>query len=84
MLLKKSDQHFYIVDWDIPSEPTSKRRAFYRHLEKLKLNLGLFSKMSTKSVLVTIDRRLAQRVYNLASQYGVANIYIAKELDENL
>lgn len=73
--LKKTDQHFFIVDYDVPREPQSKRRAFYRKLSKIKQKMGLFGKMSTKSVLITTDKALAAQTYRLAKTYGRANIY---------
>lgn len=74
--LKKTNQHLYIVDYDVPREPQSKRRAFYRRLSKLKEKINLFGKMSTKSVVTTTDRALATQIYNLAKTYGgKANFY---------
>lgn len=73
--LKKNNQHLYIVDYDVPREPQSRRRAFYRQLSKLKEKMGLFGKISTNSVVVTTERVLATEVYNLAKTYGKANLY---------
>jgi len=84
MLPKKSNHLLYLVDWDVPREPQSHRRAFYRYLEKLKLQMDLFGRMSTKSVLVTTDQRLAEKIYRLACQFGVANIYIAEKFNVDL
>ena len=80
--LLRHKRHLYIVDYDVPREPKSKRRAFYRHLAKIRKQMGLFGKMSTMSVLITIDRHLAEKVYYLASKYGRANIYVGRKLDE--
>jgi len=59
---------FWIVDWDIPL--TRNRYRFYRDLAKLKKELGLHGKMSSMSVLITVDGHLAHRVYELATRYA--------------
>lgn len=69
------DNTLFIVDYDIPRRPQSKRRAFYRKLMKLKEKMGLFGKMSTMSVLITADPVMAREVYRLAKEYGSANLY---------
>jgi hypothetical protein len=79
--LLKRRQNLFIIDFDVPREPKSKRMAFYRQLTKIRKQMGLFGKMSTMSVLVTVDRHLAEKVYYLASQYGQANIYVGRKLD---
>lgn len=73
--LEKTDQPLFIIDYDIPLEPQSKRRAFYRKLSKIKQKMGLFGKTSTLSVLITADRALAAQIYDLAKMYGRANLY---------
>jgi len=73
--LRKTNQNLYIVDYDIPRKPQSKRRAFYRQLTKIKHKMGLLGKMSTMSVIVTPDRALAAQIYDLAKRYGTANLY---------
>jgi len=73
--LRKTNQNLFIIDYDIPRKPQSKRRAFYRRLAKIKHKMGLLGKMSTMSVLVTPDRALATQIYGLAKRYGRANLY---------
>lgn len=83
--LKKTSQHFFIVDYDVPREPQSKRQAFYRQLSKIKQKMGLFGKMSTMSVVVTADRTLATEIYLLAKKYGRANLYLGfRKCDDEL
>lgn len=67
----------YVVDWDIPTNPPGRRRAFYRALRKLRKVHGLLGRLSTASVLVVRDRDLAWAVYHLAAEYGTAHIYTA-------
>ena len=83
-LFDQGKRLLYLVDWDVPVQPKSKRRAFYRHLKELMKKMGLFGEMSTESVLITVDRRLAEKVYFLASQYGQANFYVGWKLDEEV
>jgi hypothetical protein len=69
----------WIVDWDIPL--TKDRFKFYRALRKLKKELGLHGAMSTMSVLITEDRELAFRVYDLALMFAdKVHIYEAQEV----
>lgn len=73
---KKIDQVLFIVDYDVPREPSSKRRTFYREMTKMKKKMGLFAKMSTMSVIVTTNRALATQIYHLVKTYGgKANFY---------
>lgn len=71
---------YYIVDYDIPANPSRRRRGFYRALKKLKEGMDLYGRMSTMSVLITVDREFAESVYLLAMQYGRANMYEARKL----
>lgn len=69
----------WIVDWDIPLGRD--RYRFYRRLAKLKRELGLHGKMSSMSVLITEDRELAFRVYDLAVMFAdKVHIYEAREV----
>jgi len=72
---RKTNQNLYIIDYDIPRNPQSKRRAFYRQLTKIKHKMGLLGKISTMSVLVTPDRATAMQIYDLAKKYGRTNLY---------
>jgi len=74
--LRKTNQNLYIIDYDIPRKPQSKRRAFYRQLTKIKHKMGSLGKISTMSVLVTPDQALATQIYDLARKYGKANLYL--------
>ena len=69
----------WIVDWDIPL--TKNRFRFYRALRKLRRELGLVGRMSSMSVLITEDRELAFRVYDLAVTFADrVHIYEAREV----
>lgn len=65
----------YIVDYDLPLEPAAKRVQFYRRLKKLIEEKKKSVKRSTDSVVITTDEGLARQIYNLAEQYGEANMY---------
>jgi len=71
----------WIVDWDLPENPPSRRRAFYRRLSQLCRQANGPWERSTQSVMKTLDRRLALRVYALASGFGRSNLYEAKILE---
>jgi hypothetical protein len=73
----------FIVDWDIPSQPTTLRRMFYYHLNKIKNNHNLVGSMSSRSVFMVQDKKLAQEVYSLASKYGHTSLYQAEILESN-
>jgi hypothetical protein len=67
----------YIVDYDVPREPAGKRVQFYRDLKRVSDSL----KYSTRSVLYTKERELAEAVYWLVMAYnGTANMYKGKEI----
>lgn len=65
-----------LIDYDIPKNPTSENRAFYRKLSKLKQSYG-FQGKSSDSVLMTADRELAVKIYDLARSYGEATLWRA-------
>jgi len=70
-------QIMWICDWDIP---VGDRFRFYRALRRLKKELGLQGAMSSMSVLVTSDKVLASRVYNLALAFSSrVHLYEARE-----
>ena len=67
----------YIVDYDIPKDPPSQRVQFYRDLKKVN-GQGNFS---TKSVICTEEKELAEAVYWLVIAFGGrVNIYKGKEV----
>ena len=75
-MMNNTSGKLYIVDYDVPRCPQSKRRAFYRKMSKLKKEMGLFGKMSTMSVVTTTDSQMAKQIYDLARKYGNANLYV--------
>jgi hypothetical protein len=56
----------YIVDYDIPREPASKRVQFYRHLRKMSIE----PEYSTRSVFRTGEKELAEALYWLVVAHG--------------
>jgi hypothetical protein len=69
----------WVVDWDISL--SKDRFRFYRALRKVKKELGIDGEMSTMSVLITQDKELAFRVYDLALTFADrVHIYEAKEV----
>ena len=74
----------FIVDWDIPSKPAWRRVYFYKKLRKVRKAFGLEGRMSTMSVLIVQDEKLAWAVHNLASQYGRSNIYRGVPLNSSV
>jgi len=64
----------WLVDWDIPLEPHSNRRRFYRRLKKALDELNgdkiLYSSMS---VVVTSSRKLAEAIYAEAEAHNARN-----------
>jgi len=68
----------WLVDWDIPLEPHSNRRHFYRALKKALDELNgdkiLYSSMS---VVVTSSKKLANRIYAEAEAHRArkASVY---------
>ncbi|MGC1122438.1 MAG: hypothetical protein WBA22_15205 [Candidatus Methanofastidiosia archaeon] len=67
----------YIVDYDIPREPDSKRVQFYRDLRKM----GNSLKYSTRSVFRTEEKELAEAVYWLVVAHGGAvNMYKGEQV----
>ena len=65
----------YIIDYDIPLEPSAKRIMFYRRLKKLTERHKGDIEKSTDSVVITSNKALAGSIYNLAEAFGEANIY---------
>jgi hypothetical protein len=65
--------------WSRPS--IIKQMSAYRGLKKIKITLGLFGKMSSRSVLTTYDYQYAKTVYDLAKQYGKASLYAGVKLE---
>lgn len=67
----------YIVDYDIPRDPPSKRVQFYRDLKRVGAGQCNFS---TMSVIYTEEKEYAVAVYWLVMAYGGrANVYKGKE-----
>ena len=65
----------WIVDYDIPEQPSSSRRRFYRRRNKIYFDQHKEIISSTASVLVCKNYALAKSVYDLARRYGKANLY---------
>ena len=69
----------YIVDYDIPEEPASKKVQFYRDLKKIRQYQS--SDYSTLSVFRTEDECLAEAVYFLVVAYnGSVHMYKGEEV----
>jgi len=68
----------YIVDYDIPRDPPSKRVQFYRNLKKVNGQCNF----SIMSVIYTEEREVAaEAVYWLVTAYGGrVNMYKGKEI----
>lgn len=66
----------YIVDYDIPEEPVSKRVQFYRDLKRLSMYYQDHG-YSTLSVLRTHEKEVAEAVYFLVMAYG-GNVHMYK------
>ena len=66
----------YIVDYDIPEEPASKRVQFYRDLKRLSTYFQGYD-YSTLSVLRTHEKEMAEAVYFLVIAYG-GNVHMYK------
>jgi hypothetical protein len=65
------------MDYDIPREPVGKRVQFYRDLKKM--NTGL--RYSTRSVLRTGEKELAEAVYWLVVAHGgTVNMYKGEQV----
>jgi hypothetical protein len=67
----------YIVDYDIPREPTGKRVQFYRDLKKMSIE----PEYSIRSVFRTEEKELAEAVYWLVVAHGGAvNMYKGEQV----
>ncbi|KYK34341.1 MAG: hypothetical protein AYK18_14295 [Theionarchaea archaeon DG-70] len=67
----------YIVDYDIPKDPPSKRVQFYRDLKEVNGQCNF----STMSVICTEEKELAEAVYWLVTAYGRrVNMYEGEEV----
>jgi len=74
---------YWVIDWDIPRKPSSRRRQFYRRLWKLRdahVDPGFTSSFS---VLVTMDECLAKDIFELAKQYGRTRLFEARIIAEH-
>ena len=66
----------WIVDYDLPSNPTRIRVAFYRAVRKALKDLGIEHwEFSTASVVVVDDEAIARTIHIIAKQYGKSNLY---------
>lgn len=75
----------YIVDYDIPEEPTRERIQFYRDMKKLLNNSFQKADYSTLSVFRTHERSLARAVYLLVVAHrGHAHLYYGEEITDEL
>jgi hypothetical protein len=74
----RSQKVVWVVDWDIPLDKN--RFGFYRALRRLRKEMHLEGGMSSMSVLITEDEKLAWAVYGVAAEYAVRfHIYEANE-----
>ncbi len=75
-----SEKNVWIVEYDIPVEPASKRRAFYRAVHRELDAKKIRWKWTGRSVIVTPNKDLAQIIHNLAKQYGKSHLYKATKV----
>lgn len=70
---------YYVVDYDIPKDPTIRSR-FYRTIRRwlAENRRGFYTWRSTQSVIITDDPEYAQVIFEAAARVsGKARIYIA-------
>lgn len=65
----------WMIDYDIPQKPESRRRQFYRQRAKICAKQHTNVILSTNSVLVCRSLELAKAMYDLASEYGKAHLH---------
>jgi len=70
-----SADEYWIVDYDIPSEPASKRQQFYRKLTRILEKMNVEKDWSTQSVVIVKDEEVAKAVHALARAYGMSHLY---------
>lgn len=72
---------YYLVDYDFINLQHDRRRYhFYQKLRKL-LGKPVKEYASTMSVIITADRNLAVKIYNLVLEHsGIANLREAKTI----
>jgi hypothetical protein len=69
----------WLIHWDIGLDKN--RFRFYRALKRLQKEMGLYGEMSSMSVMITYDEKLARRVFDLASRFTQrVHIYRAVEI----
>lgn len=76
-------EQVWIVDYDVPVEPTSQRMKFYRGLWRILASHGIETgERSTQSVWISGSEGLATEIHDLASKYGTSNLYAATKVAE--
>lgn len=65
----------WIVDYDIPQNPASRRRQFYRRRQRVCAAQHGHIAYSTNSVLLCRTKALAVAVHDLANEYGKSHLY---------
>ena len=73
-------ERYWIVDYDIPTEPKARRMRFYRSLWRLLRDVGFEADRSTQSVWILDNRKIAESIHALAVRYGQSNLYAARKI----
>jgi hypothetical protein len=73
---KKKNEEIYLIDFDIPQKNKKCRQKFYRKINKPEFKVD----KSTKSVLLTSNKKKAKAINRKASSCGKSNIYRVKKL----
>jgi hypothetical protein len=74
--VKKKTEQLFLIDFDLPQKSKC-RRKFYK--KKKDLNLG--NSNSTRSVILTKDKKKAIAIHKKAKKCGVANFYMVKKIN---
>ena len=72
---------YWVVDYDIPVQPHSKRRAFYRALHRILREHEITADRSTQSVWIMDNKGIAEEIHTLALSYGRSHLYTATRID---
>jgi len=80
LMIPNKQTTIWVVDYDIPSNPTIRSR-FYRCIHRHAKARGILNMRSTKSVIITEDELFARFVYEKAIELGgKAHLYIARRI----
>lgn len=71
----------WVVDYDIPVDSVSERRAFYRALHEVLRSHDIVADRSTQSVWILDNEAIANEIHVLACKFGKSHLYSASRLD---